>query len=295
VAHNTLEWLSYELRVSIATLLELEANADAHYITFDKKFKNGKVRPIECPDDGLMPVLTAIRKKLLLPIPLSRIVHGCVKGCSPLTNARGVVKAPSLASIDIKNFFPSVRHGMVYRVFLKQIGVGPELAKILTRLTTRRGHLPQGSPTSDALGNLVLADVDRAAEGIAASLGLRLVRYVDGYDFAGRRAREAIGPMIAALQKVGFAVRHKKTFNAGPRSAHIVTGLGVNSSQPKVPRRILEAARVALLDLLAARAAGADTRKMERSIRGRLIHISQTNPQFVVRMKRHLAAGGLNV
>jgi RNA-directed DNA polymerase len=293
VAHNTLEWLSYELRVSTDTLLELEANAETHYITFEKKFKNGKVRPIECPDDRLMPVLTAIRKNLLLPIPLSPIVHGCVKGRSPLSNARVLVKASSVASVDVKHFFPSVTNRMVYRVCLTQVGVGPDVARTLTRLTTRKGHLPQGSPTSDALANLVLAGVDRRVEQIAAALSLRVVRYVDNYDFAGARAREAIGPTIAALQRAGFAVRHKKTFNSGPRAAHVVTGLGVNSSLPKVPRPVLEAARVAVIGLLAAREAGADTRKMERSIRGRLIHISQTNPQFVVRMKRHLAAGGL--
>lgn len=295
MAHNTLEWLSYQLRVSISVLLDLPANADDHYISFRKKFKTGKERLIEYPDDQLMPVLYAIRNELLIPIPLSPIVHGCVKGHSPLTNARVHVKAPSVASIDVKNFFPSVTNRMVYRVFLKQVGAGPDMARILTRLTTRSGHLPQGSPTSDALGNLVLASVDREAEEIAAALGLRVSRYVDNYDFAGARARGAIEPMIAALHRAGFAVRHKKTFNSGPRAPHIVTGLGVNSSRPKVPRAARDAARVAVFDLIAARALGTKSSATERSLRGRLVHIAQTNPQFVVRMKRHLALAGIEI
>ena len=114
-----------------------------------------------------MHVQQRIRSELLLTVPLSPIVHGCVKGRSNLANASGLVKSSSLASSDVKNFFPSVTNKMVYRAYVELVGVGPDLARILTRLTTRSGHLPQGSPTSDALGNIVLTPVDREVEKIA--------------------------------------------------------------------------------------------------------------------------------
>lgn len=293
MAHNTLLWLSYRLRVPISDLVELAANAEEHYRPFWKKFKNGSWRYLEPPDDQLMEVQDCIRKELLVGIPLSRIVHGCVKGRSPLTNAAIHIKSPNVASVDVKHFFPSVTNRMVYRVFRQIVGLGPELARLLTRLTTRCGHLPQGAPTSDVLANFVLSPVDREVEKIASDRNLRPSRYVDNYDFAGLRTREAIGLTIVALQRVGLAVRHKKTFNAGPRVAHVVTGLAVNGARPTVTRKHREAARIEVYKLITQRQRGADTRVIERSLRGRLIHISRTNQSFVARMKRQLYLAGV--
>jgi RNA-directed DNA polymerase len=293
VAHNTLRWLSYKLRVALEVLLELEANAEQHYKPFWKKFKNGKWRFIEKPDDQLMIVQKAIRAELLVPIPLSPIVHGCVKGRSQFTNAATLIKSRSLGSIDVKNFFPSVTNKMVYRVFIEAVGVGPDLAGFLTRLTTRGGHLPQGAPTSDALANLVLSPVDRDVERIASALNLRPSRYLDNYDFAGDQTRDAIGPTIFALQRVRLAVRHRKTFNAGPRAPHVVTGLTVNSSRPSIRHSDREFARLKVYELISARRLGADTRDLERSLRGRLGHIGRTNAGFAIRMARQLALAGI--
>jgi len=291
VAHNTLQWLSFKLQVPIEELEALVANAEQHYRPYWKTFPNGKQRYIEWPDDRLMHVQQRIRSELLLPVPLSPIVHGCVKGRSNLTNASGLVKSPSLGSADVKHFFPSVTNKMVYRAYVEFVGVGPDLARILTLLTTRSGHLPQGAPTSDALGNIALTPVDREVEKIAKALDLRPRRYVDNYDFAGARAREAIEPTIRALRNFGLAVRHKKTFNAGPRSAHIATGYAVNSSRPSVARNARDFARNQVYELIRQRRRGADTKKLERSLRGRLIHLSRTNGGFVVRMKRELDLG----
>jgi hypothetical protein len=129
MAHNTLQWLSYRLQVPVEVLVELAANAEAHYNPFWKTFPNGKVRFIEWPDEQLMEVQKRIRAELLVPIPLSPIVHGCVKGRSQLTHAKGLVKASSLASVDVKDFFPSVTRKMVYRVYVWAVGVGPDLAR----------------------------------------------------------------------------------------------------------------------------------------------------------------------
>jgi RNA-directed DNA polymerase len=293
VAHNSLLWLSFKLRVPISELLDLAANAEQHYRPFWKKFKNGSWRYLEPPDDRLMMVQDSIRQELLVNIPVSEIVHGCVKRRSPLTNAAVHVRSPNVASVDVKHFFPSVTNRMVYRVFREVVGVGPDLARLLTRLTTRCGHLPQGAPTSDVLANLVLSPVDHEVEKIARERDLRPSRYVDNYDFAGVRTREAIGPTVKALQRVGLAVRHKKTFNAGPHAPHIVTGLTVNSARPTVTRKAREAARIQVYELITARGRGTNTQALELSLRGRLIHIGRTNASFVERMKRQLTLAGI--
>jgi hypothetical protein len=51
-------------------------------------------------------------KNCWCPIPLSPIAHGCVKRRSPLSNASGLVKASSLASVDVKDCFPNITNKM---------------------------------------------------------------------------------------------------------------------------------------------------------------------------------------
>ena len=60
-------------------------------------------------------------------------------------------------NLDVKDFFPNVRHYIVYRMFRRELGFGRDVARLLTRLTTFRAGLPQGAPTSTAIANVLLA------------------------------------------------------------------------------------------------------------------------------------------
>ena len=55
-------------------------------------------------------------------------VHGCVKNRSPLTNARTHCKQVSVASIDIRDFYPSVNYNMVYRLW-ERAGLGTKASE----------------------------------------------------------------------------------------------------------------------------------------------------------------------
>lgn len=287
--HYSLRWLAFQLGIPLDVLCDLADHAEDHYHPFRRKSRNGKQRWIDRPDRQMSAVQTVIRNTFLIQVPLSPIVHGCVRGRSHVSNAAVHVKSAHLASVDVKDFYPKVTNKMVYTIFCNVIGLGPEPARLLTRLTTRAGHLPQGAPTSDALANIYLTPVDRQVELISSERGLRPSRYVDNYDFDGRRASEAVGPTIDALRRLGLGVRHKKTHHAGPCSPHVVTGLTVNGPRPSVSRIYRDTLRSEIYDLIAARARRDDTRILERSLRGKLINVSRTNPGFARRMRRHLA------
>ena len=174
--------------------------------------------------DELKAIQRLIRERLLLPVPLSPIVYSDIPGRSATQNAEQHLNQPNVASADIRNCYDGMTNAMVFRVFRNTLRLGDSLAGLLTRLTTRHGHLPQGAPTSGALANLILSPLDVQLEQIAATFELRVTRYVDNIDLSGLRTREAMLPTIQAVQAVGFAVRHKKVFNAGYRRAKIVTG-----------------------------------------------------------------------
>jgi RNA-directed DNA polymerase len=233
---HSIKSLARALRLDAGLLRQLAAGPDVHYRPFTIR-RGTKERRIDNPDHALKFVQKAIRKQILVALRLPDHVHGCVRERSPLSNADVHKGQPNVASVDIKNFYPSVTAHTI-RMLWRRLGFGPKTAELLTQLTTFDGHLPQGAPTSDALANHTLASTDAQLKIIADALGLALSRYLDNIDLSGARAREAIPLVVEAIRAQGFAVRHKKTFNAGPHAPHIVTGYTVNNSRaPSVPRR----------------------------------------------------------
>jgi hypothetical protein len=264
-------------------------------VPFEKVIK-GKKRPLLNPSKTLRFVLRRMRRRLLAPLPVEDFVHGCIAGRSPYTNALVHVGQRNVASIDVKDFYPSIDPFRVYQVWRHRVGLGPRLAAFCTRITTLKFSLPQGSPTSDALANQSMWAVDQEIKAIAASLDLRLTRYLDNIDFSGARAREAIGPTIATLQADNLAVRHKKVFNAGPSASHVVTGYTVNGkTAPSAPRSQRDRARAAVHRLICAAQRGEETQKLEDSVRGHLSHLRLSNKGAVKRLQRQLDAAGLSL
>ena len=261
------------------------------------KDKNGKTRPIMDPSPELKYVQSVVREKLLLPVPLSPIVYSDVSGRSAVLNAKQHLNQPNVASVDIRRCYPSMTNSMVFRVFRRTIGLGDGLARLLTRLTTLDGHLPQGAPTSGALANLILSPVDLILEDIAARLRLVVTRYVDNIDFSGVRTREAILPTIAALQQAGFAVGRKKVFNAGYRSSHIVTGQLVDGRTARLTRNKRANVRANADEIICRHESGlTNTTKAINRFRGRLQHLhTHGHHRDAERLTEQVEAAGIAI
>ena len=290
---HSLRWLAFTLGVPVRVLISLAVDPASHYRPF-RVIRGKKSRLIDDPDRALKEVQRRIRSQLLAIQPLPDFVHGCVKARSTFTNAWPHRDQASIASIDIRNFYPSVDFNKVYRLW-GRLGLGPKLARILTKLTTTHGCLPQGAPTSDALANLVLRPVDDEIKAVAEALGLSLSRYLDNFDLAGCRSRECIPLVIDALRREGHSVRHQKTFNAGPGRAHVVTGYNVNGSRPSVSKSYRMMVRARVHHLIVATQRGEVTKRMVESVKGHLAHIRKSNPGTAVRLERQLANASISL
>ena len=190
---------------------------------------------------------------MLEELALPDWMDGCVKGRSAHSNANVHRNQRNLAKVDVKRFFPSVTHRMVYAAFVRA-GFGPEPARLLTRIATRGGHLPQGAPTSDRLANLHLATAALALEAIFQTHDLKASAYVDDIAFSGEETRQAIPKVIRALSAIGLAVGHGKCGNAGARSAHELTGYNTNSPYgPTLRRKERSRIRAAVHHLIVAK------------------------------------------
>jgi retron-type reverse transcriptase len=119
--------------------------------------------------------------------------------------------------IDIEDFFPSVGPGLVFNVLVRN-GFSPEVAGVLTKLTTWRNHLAQGLDTSPVIANLVLWQVDIRMATLALKLGCDYRRYGDDLIFSGSFDRQCmLRTASAILNDAGFRINTKKFKERGVR------------------------------------------------------------------------------
>ena len=80
--------------------------------------------------------------------------YGAVKGRDNVSNAKRHQGKKYKFTTDLKDFFPSITNKEVYEMFVGE-GFSHEVSSLLTKLTTYKGKIPQGAPTSSTLANLV--------------------------------------------------------------------------------------------------------------------------------------------
>lgn len=173
---------------------------------------------------------------------------------------------PSMLRLDISNFFPSVRQGAVKEGFVR-LGASDQLANALVRLVTLPDGLPQGAPTSVAVGDIVLFPLDVRLAGMAARHGFTYSRYVDDITVSGgARVRRFERLARSIVTDLGWQLNQKGGL-VGPDERHDLLGAIVNT-KPNVTREYFGEVR-SYLRLVAKgkeRPDEADLRKLESRV-----------------------------
>lgn len=161
------------------------SNSSKHfYRSFRIPKHNGSKRIIDEPLPDLKIIQKWILKEILYKIPCSKFAKAYVPHTSVKDNARFHRNQEIVVSVDIRNFFPSVKSDAVYKLFL-QIGYNKEVSVLLTKLCCYNGRLPQGAPTSPYLSNLILKEFDEIISTYCVDNNIRYTRYADDMTFSG--------------------------------------------------------------------------------------------------------------
>lgn len=249
ISVGRLRWLAFHRKVSKTT----------HYQRFTIPKKTGGERLISAPMPRLKAAQHWVLETLLKPVAIDAAAHGFVPGRSIVTNAKPHVGAAIVINLDLKDFFPSVGWLRV-RGLYQSLGYAPQIATILALICTeaevqqieidgRRWfvhasdrHLPQGSPASPAITNLLCRRLDKRLSGLAAKAGFTYTRYADDLTFSTRDADADVGRLIGMVRRIvtaeGFVVHPDKTRVMRRSRRMEVTGLVVND-RLGVPRDIL--------------------------------------------------------
>lgn len=176
----------------------------------DRPKPNGKKRTLWIPHGALRPLQDQIQKEILSRSSFTDCAHGGVPKRSIITNAKHHVGKRILSTMDIKNCFPSISPERVRRVF-EELGFSGQALSILTMLTTWEFQLPQGPPTSPAIANLALANLDRRQLGVAKQHGFTYTRFVDDLSASGSgRLRKVRNLQERIVETEGFSIKPLK-------------------------------------------------------------------------------------
>lgn len=286
--------LSRKLGVPREQLENVAAHIDEHYYEWQRTdSRTGKTRTISSPSNALNDIQKRIRKRLLHTVVFGDEVQGGVRGKSPRTNAAKHLRQKCVIAADVRNFFPSVCHTVIYRMLRTDFGFGRDVAALVTRLVTHGGCLPQGACTSTVIANALLrVPVDGPVLARAGEIGCAYTRFVDDLTTSGRNPRELINLIARRLSARALAISRKAKLrimpNSGPQE---ITGLLVNGTKPSLSKVRRDRVRAAIHALQGMPESRLRSKSVQSAI-GRIAYVKQFNPGTAKRLERQLRTNG---
>lgn len=224
------------------SLVLLAEQAGRYYKPFDRRKLSGqgKWRHIDNPQDDLKAIQKRIQQRLLLHLSFPDTIVGGIRKRSTIDHAKFHLRKPCVVTLDIKGCFPSISNERVFRVFQNSLNASPQIARILTQLTTFQHRLPQGAPTSPTIANLALLPLHNDLLRLAEQSDLDLSIYVDDIALSGDNAVvvKVIESACDLIRKHGFRVSWSKLNVQSISRPQTITGLNVNR-RIDLPREFL--------------------------------------------------------
>ncbi|MGL4618638.1 reverse transcriptase family protein [Chroococcidiopsis sp.] len=230
---NTDEEIALAMGISLEKLYffagDRSRSSTPLYYCFQISKKTGEARTISAPRPELKATQKWISKHILENIEIHDAAHGFCRDRSIVTNARPHVGRDVIVKLDLQNFFQSILYKRVKELFCS-FGYSETAATIFGLICTvaeinvnnkinykdtEKRHLPQGSPTSPAISNLVCDRLDTHLTKLAHDFECCYTRYADDLTFSGfENASHKINNLIHASQFIiteeGFTINPDK-------------------------------------------------------------------------------------
>lgn len=229
---------------------------DVKYTEFGIPKKSGGTRNISAPIARLKAVQTRLADLLYDCVDEinrensieTHISHGFRRGRSIFTNADRHTGKRYVLNIDLADFFASINFGRIKGFFEKNnhFQLDTPVALAIAQLCCNKGVLPQGSPTSPVISNLIGHIMDMRLVKLADKFGCTYTRYADDITFSTNKKvfpKALAKPKFCAVddwavgkdlrrtvERSGFTINAQKTRMQCYFSRQVVTGLTVNKT-----------------------------------------------------------------
>src|SRR5690606_21971561 len=142
-------------------------------------------RKILAPDDKLKTLQSRIAGLLSKLYEPRKPAKAFIEGRSIVDNAAAHCRKSFVFNVDIKDFFPSITFGRVRGLLIsKPYSLSAETATVIAHLSTVSGVLPQGSPCSPVISNMICSSLDRELHSLARKYRATYTRYADDITFS---------------------------------------------------------------------------------------------------------------
>lgn len=210
-------------------LYGISNNIDLNYEEIIIKKKNKNLRYLNEPS----PILKGIQKRILKNVLEEKMISKCAyaykKGLSTILNAKSHVGCKAILKLDIENFFDNINFYKVYNSCFNENLYPKKLGMLLTNLCVYNDRLPQGSPTSGYISNIVLRNFDCNIDAYCKDKNINYTRYSDDMTFSGDfDIRKLIKYVNELLYKERFRLNKSKIKVVLNTTRQQVTGIVVN-------------------------------------------------------------------
>ncbi|WP_108700714.1 retron Ec67 family RNA-directed DNA polymerase/endonuclease [Phytobacter sp. SCO41] len=239
-----------QIKITFLTNVLYRIRPENQYKRFTIKKKSGGEREIFAPDDKLKDIqkrlselLYICQEEILTKNNTNRnLSHGFERNKTIITNAERHRNKNAVLNIDIENFFPSFNFGRVRGFFIanQHFKLHPNVATIIAQIACFDGKLPQGSPCSPVITNLICRVLDFRLSRLAVAYGCSYSRYADDITFSTNKKnipealvsneeKNEVGEILVnEIHRAGFTLNHQKSRVSRCTSRQQVTGLIVN-------------------------------------------------------------------
>lgn len=223
------------------------------YKTFDIPKKNGGLRTINAPtarlkslQKNVAELLYACAEEIDKEKELKSLSHAFRHSQSILTNAYPHKNRRYVLNLDLENFFPTFNFGRVRGFFQKNNDflLPDAAATILAQIACHDNELPQGSPCSPIISDIIAHVLDVRLVKLAKANRCTYTRYADDITFSTSQkefpstiAHRSDEPgsewhlgqeLIQSISRANFKINNAKTRMQCRESRQLVTGLTVN-------------------------------------------------------------------
>lgn len=267
---RSLEWLLHQINIirsrdlgftGEVRLKDILNTQDFSYYSFLLKKKNGGNRTIYTPCPKLKILQWCIKillEEIYIPNPNC---YGFVKGQSIYNNALQHINSQIVYNLDLKDFFGSISDQKIIKILCsKRYKFNYSASKAIVNICTiNKGDtrfLPQGSPLSPLISNIIADRLDFRLSRLCAKYEIIYSRYADdltfSFNYSVLKKWKSHG-FRKGLKEIIFSIIEDEGFRINPKKTHIsysyqrqqVTGVIVNH-QPNVKREYVKLIRTLL-------------------------------------------------
>jgi retron-type reverse transcriptase len=224
------------------------------YLKFKIPKKSGGHREISAPlgplkaiQRNLATLLNECRAEIALATPRRPLSHGFRESLSIITNAQFHTGRRYVLNVDLADFFPTFNFGRVRGFFMKgsDFLLHERAATVLAQIACYENSLPQGSPCSPVIADMIGHLLDLKLVGLAKRTKSTYTRYADDLTFSTNQKTFPIAlakpgaassdPWVigdelqSTIAAAKFKINASKTRIQFRGSRQMVTGLTVNT------------------------------------------------------------------